>query len=58
MANVIVLFEVKPTKAGLQAYLDRAAMLKPLITACTEIRSYSDTDRFYAPEDSNHFFEV
>ena len=58
MANVIVLFEVKPTKAGLQAYLDHAAMPKPLITVCTELRSYTDTDRSHAPEDSNHFFEV
>ncbi len=117
MANIIVLFEVKPTEAGLQAYLDHAAMLKPLlsefegfiraerfsslneegkllsmnvwtdetavtrwrnvvahrmcqkegreklfesykITVCTELRSYTDTDRSHAPEDSNHFFEV
>ena len=28
MANVIVLFEVKPTKEGMQKYLDLAAMLK------------------------------
>lgn len=32
MANVIVLFEVKPTKAGMQKYLDLAAMLKPLLS--------------------------
>lgn len=31
MANVIVLFEVKPTKAGMQKYLDLAAMLKPML---------------------------
>lgn len=31
MKNIIVLFEVKPTKAGMQKYLDLAAMLKPLL---------------------------
>ena len=31
MANVVVLFEVKPTREGLQKYLDRAAMMKPLL---------------------------
>lgn len=31
MANIIVLFEVKPTKAGMQKYLDLAAMLKPML---------------------------
>lgn len=31
MANVIVLFEVKPTKEGMQRYLDLAAMLKPML---------------------------
>lgn len=114
MANVIVLFEVKPTQEGLKRYLDLATMLKPMlagfegfiraerfsdlneegkllsmnvwtdeaaverwrnvmqhrmsqkegrenlfeyykITVCSEIRSYTDTDRMQAPEDSNHF---
>ena len=32
MKNVIVLFEVKPTKAGMQKYLDLAAMLKPTLS--------------------------
>lgn len=31
MANIIVLFEVKPTAAGRQRYLDLAAGLKPLL---------------------------
>ena len=31
MAKIVVLFEVKPTKAGMQRYLDLAAMLKPLL---------------------------
>ena len=31
MANIVVLFEVKPTQAGLQKYLDLAAMLKPML---------------------------
>lgn len=115
--NIIVLFEVKPTKAGMKKYLDLAAMLKPLlagfegflraerfsslneekkllsinvwtdeaavkrwrnvvqhrmsqkegreklfesykITVCSEIRSYTDTDRTQAPQDSNRYFEV
>lgn len=32
MSKVIVLFEVKPTKAGMQKYLDNAAMLKPMLS--------------------------
>lgn len=28
------------------------------ITVCSEIRSYSDTDRTEAPQDSNKYFEV
>ena len=32
MANVIVLFEVKPTKRGNEKYLDLAEMLKPLLS--------------------------
>ena len=32
MKNIIVLFEVEPTKAGMQKYLDLAAMLKPLLS--------------------------
>ena len=31
MANIVVLFEVKPTKAGMKKYLDLAAMLKPML---------------------------
>ena len=31
MNEIVVLFEVKPTKAGLQKYLDLAAMLKPML---------------------------
>jgi len=30
MANIIVLFEVRPTHAGMKKYLDLAAMLKPM----------------------------
>ena len=32
MADIIVLFEVKPTKEGMQRYLDLVAMLKPLLS--------------------------
>ena len=31
MANIIVLFEVTLTKAGMKKYLDLAAMLKPML---------------------------
>lgn len=31
MSKVIVLFEVKPTKEGMQKHLDLAAMLKPML---------------------------
>lgn len=117
MANIVVLFEVKPTAAGKQKYLDLAAMLKPLlagfegfiaaerfsslneegkllsmnvwtdeaaverwrnvmqhrmsqkegreklfesykITVCFVLRTYTDTDRAQAPQDSNEFFQV
>lgn len=30
MADVIVLFEVKPTKEGMQKYLNLVEMLKPI----------------------------
>ena len=117
MADIIVLFEVKPTDAGKQKYLDLVAILKPMlsgfegfvraerfsslnedgkllslnvwtdehaverwrnvtehrmsqktgrdklfesykITVCSEIRSYTDSDRAEAPTDSNKFLEV
>ena len=117
MANILVLFEVKPAKAGMQKYLDLAAMLKPMlagfegfirserfsslnedgkllsmnvwtdeaaverwrnvmqhrmsqkegrdklfesykITVCSEIRSYTDTERAQAPQDSNQYFKL
>ena len=31
MNGIVVLFEVKPTQAGMQKYLDHSAMLKPLL---------------------------
>lgn len=31
LTNVVVLFEVKPTREGMQKYLDLAAMLKPML---------------------------
>ena len=31
MSEIVVLFEVKPTKEGKQRYLDLAAMLKPML---------------------------
>ena len=117
MKNIIVLFEVTPTKEGMQKYLDLAAALKPMlagfegfiraerfsslneegkllsmnvwtdeaaverwrnvmqhrmsqkqgreklfesykITVCSEIRSYTDTERTEAPDDSNKYFGV
>lgn len=117
MSEIIVLFEVRPTKEGKQKYLDMAAMLKPMlagfegfisaerftslneegkllsmnvwtdeaavrrwrnvmkhrmsqkegreklfesykITVCSAIRSYTDTNREQAPEDSNEFFDL
>ena len=117
MANILVSFEVKPAKAGMQKYLDLAAMLKSMlagfegfiraerfsslnedgkllsmnvwtdetaverwrnvmqhrmsqkegreklfesykITVCSEIRSYTDTERAQAPQDSNQYFKL
>lgn len=117
MANILVLSEVKPAKAGMQKYLDLAAMLKPMlagfegfirserfsslnedgkllsmnvwtdetaverwrnvmqhrmsqkegrdklfesykITVCSEIRSYTDTERAQAPQDSDRYFKL
>ena len=117
MKNIIVLFEVTPTKEGMQKFLDLAAALKPMlagfegfiraerfsslneegkllsmnvwtdeaaverwrnvmqhrmsqkqgreklfesykITVCSEIRSYTDTERKQAPTDSNEYFGV
>lgn len=31
MSKIVVLFEVKPTKEGMQKYLDLAAMLRPML---------------------------
>ena len=31
MSKVLVLFEVQPTREGMKRYLERAAMLKPLL---------------------------
>ena len=31
MSEIVVLFEVKPTKEGMKRYLDLAAMLKPML---------------------------
>lgn len=117
MANILVSFEVKPAKAGMQKYLDLAAMLKSMlagfegfiraerfsslnedgkllsmnvwtdetaverwrnvmqhrmsqkegreklfesykITVCSEIRSYTDTERAQAPQDSDRYFKL
>ena len=32
MANIIVLFEVTPTREGMKKYLDLASMLKPMLS--------------------------
>ncbi len=32
MSKIIVLFEVKPTKEGMEKYLELAAMLKPMLS--------------------------
>ena len=53
MANIIVLFEVTPTKEGRKKLFESYK-----ITVCSEIRSYTDKDRSQAPQDSNEFFEV
>ena len=53
MANIIVLFEVKPTKEG------RAKLFESnKITVCKAIREYSDTDWEQAPADSNTYMGV
>lgn len=33
MANIIVLFEVKPTKDGIKKYLDLASMMKSMLAS-------------------------
>lgn len=47
MANIIVLFEVKPTKAGMGKYLDLAAMLKPMLSGFEGFT-----------QDSNYYFHT
>lgn len=42
MKNIIVLFEVKPTKEGMKRYLDLAAMLKPLLSGFEGLSVRSD----------------
>ena len=46
MANIVVLFEVKPTKAGMKKYLDLAAMLKPMLAGC---EGFIRAERFSSP---------
>ena len=63
MANIIVLFEVKPTKEGMQHRMSqkegRAKHFESYkITVCKAIREYSDTDREQAPADSNTYMGV
>lgn len=43
MAKIVVLFEVKPTKEGMQKYLDLATMLKPLLV---EFEGFISAERF------------
>lgn len=45
MENIVVLFEVKPTAAGKQKYLDLAAMLKPLLAG---FEGFIRAERFYS----------
>lgn len=43
MANIIVLFEVTPTKEGMQKYLDLAAMLKPMLAGFEGQKYFANT---------------
>ena len=43
MSEIIVLFEVKPTKEGMEKYLDLAAGLKPLLA---EFEGFIRAERF------------
>ena len=45
MADIIVLFEVTPTKEGMKKYLDLAAMLKPMLTG---FEGFVRAERFYS----------
>ena len=100
MANIVVLFEVKPLLAGFEGFIraerfsslnedgkllsmniwtDEAAVERwrnamqhrmsqkegreklfesYKITVCSEIRSYTNTERTQAPQDSNQYFEL
>lgn len=63
MANILVLFEVKPAKAGMQHRMSQKEGRDKLfesykITVCSEIRSYTDTERAQAPQDSDRYFEL
>ena len=69
MANIVVLFEVKPTEAGMKRYLDLAAMLKPMLAgfegfiraerfSSLNEEGKTNTDRAQAPQDSNQYFGV
>ena len=69
VANIIVLFEVKPTKAGMKKYLDLTAMIKPLLAgfegfiraerfSSLNEEGKTNTDRAQAPQDSNQYFGV
>ncbi len=43
MSKIIVLFEVKPTKQGMDKYLEMAAMLKPMLNG---VEGFISAERF------------
>ena len=49
MENIVVLFEVKPTKAGMQNCLDLAAMLKPMLSGVEVGILWRDGRQFHIP---------
>ena len=53
MANIVVLFEVTPTKEGREKLFESYK-----ITVYSEIRSCTEKDRSQVPQDFNAFFEV
>lgn len=43
MREIVVLFEVKPTKEGKSRYLELAAQLKPLLSGLKDLSEQKDS---------------
>ncbi len=55
MSKFIVLFEVKPTKEGMEKYLELAAMLKPMLA---NVEGFISAERFQSLNDEGKLLSM